>query len=82
MHGCISIHQILSSQAFSTRKGSQLGDFSPYEIVCCYLELKLRYIKNLKLFSIWMKELFEPIVLQKKKGDGFLLKKPILTLAD
>ena len=36
----------------------------------CYLEFKLRYLKNLKLFSIRVKELFEPIVL-RKKGDGF-----------
>ena len=34
----------------------------------CYLEFKLHYHKNLKLFSISVKELFEPIVLQKKKG--------------
>ena len=32
----------------------------------CYREFKLRYLKNLKLFSIRVKELFEPIVLQKK----------------
>ena len=30
----------------------------------CYLEFKLRYLKNLKLFSIRVKELSEPIVLQ------------------
>ena len=36
----------------------------------CYLEFKLRYLKNLKLFLIRVKELFEPIVL-RKKGDGF-----------
>ena len=35
-------------------------------------EFKLRYLKNPKLFSIRVKELFEPIVL-KKKGDGFAL---------
>ena len=29
----------------------------------CYLEFKLRYLKNLKLFSIRVKELFEPIVI-------------------
>ena len=29
----------------------------------CYLEFKLRYLKNLELFSIRVKELFEPIVL-------------------
>ena len=33
----------------------------------CYLEFKLHYHKNLKLFSIRVKELFEPIVLPKKK---------------
>ena len=56
-----------------TFKGSQLGTLCPYAIVYCYLEYKLRYLKNLKLFSIRVKELFEPIVLPKKKGDGFLL---------
>ena len=38
----------------------------------CYLEFKLRYLKNLKLFSVRVKELFEPTVF-RKKGDGFLL---------
>ena len=38
----------------------------------CYLEFKLGYVKNLKLFSIRVKELFEPIVLQNE-ADGFLL---------
>ena len=28
----------------------------------CYLEFKLHYFENLKLFSIRVKELFEPIV--------------------
>ena len=53
-------------------KGSQLGAFCPYAIGYCYLEFKLRYLANLKLFSIRVKELFKPIVLQKKV-DGFLL---------
>ena len=53
-------------------KGSQLGTFCPQAIVYCYLEFKLHYLKNLKLFSSRVKELFEPIVL-RKKGDGFLL---------
>ena len=44
-------------------KGSQLDFFCPLAIVFCYLELKLRYLKNLKLFSIRVKELYEPIVL-------------------
>ena len=35
-----------------------------------YLEFKLSYLKNLKLFSIRVKELSEPIVLWRK-GDGF-----------
>ena len=29
-------------------------------LVYCYLEFKLRYLKNMKLFSIRVKELFEP----------------------
>ena len=33
----------------------------------CYLEFKLRYLKNLRLFSIRVKELFELIVLRRKK---------------
>ena len=44
-------------------KGSQLDAFCPYTIVYWYLEFKLRYLKNLKLFSIRIKELSEPIVL-------------------
>ena len=43
-------------------------------MVYCYLKFKLRYLKNLKLFSIKVKELFEAIVLRgKKKAHGFLL---------
>ena len=42
--------------------------YRPY----CYLEFKLRYLTNLKLFSIRVKELFKLIVL-RRKGDGFLL---------
>ena len=38
----------------------------------CYLKFKLRYLENLKLFSVGVKELFEPIVLKKKKPTGFL----------
>ena len=51
-------------------KGSQLDAFSPQAIVYCYLEFKLSYLKNLKLFSIRVKELSEPIVLWRK-GDRF-----------
>ena len=57
-------------------KGSQLGAFAHRRLVYCYHEFKLRCLKNQKLFSIRVKELFEPIVLQKKKkkkGDGFSL---------
>ena len=32
----------------------------------CYLEFKLSYRKNLKLFSIRVKELSEPIVCEEK----------------
>ena len=51
-------------------KGWQLHALSPLAIVYCYLEFKLRYLKNLKLFSVRVKELSEPIVLWRK-GDGF-----------
>ena len=36
----------------------------------CYLELKLRYLKNPKLFSIRVPESYEPIVFWKKKAAG------------
>ena len=42
----------------------------------CYLEFKLSYLENMKLFSIRVKELFEPIVL-RKKATGFALFKSI-----
>ena len=35
-----------------------------------YLEFKLRYLKNLKLFSIRVKKLSEPIVCEEK-ATGF-----------
>ena len=41
-------------------------------LVYCYIEFKLRYLKNLKSFSKRIKELFEPIVL-RKKAERFLL---------
>ena len=37
----------------------------------CYTEFKIRYLNNLKLFSVGIKELIEPIVLWKK-ADRFL----------
>ena len=36
-------------------KGSQLAAFYPQDIVYCYLEIRLCYFKNLKLFSIRVK---------------------------
>ena len=48
-------------------KGSQLHTFCSWAIVYCYFEFKLSYLKNLKLFSIKVKELSEPIVLWRKK---------------
>ena len=39
-------------------KGLQMGAFCPQAIVYSYLEFKLRYLKNLKLFSITVNELF------------------------
>ena len=60
---------------FKIDKGSQLGAFCLKAIVYCYLGFKLRYLKNLKLFSLKKKKrkVFEPIVCEKKKGAGFLL---------
>ena len=52
-------------------KGSQVDAFSPKPIVCFYLEFKLSYLKNLKLFTIRVEKLCEPIVLWRK-GDGVL----------
>ena len=52
--------------------GSQLDTFCPQAVVYCYLEFKLRCLKNLKLFSIRVRELFDPIV-SRTKGDGLLL---------
>ena len=47
-------------------RGYNWVHFAPrlYVGLYCYLEFKLRYLKNLKLFLIRVKE---------KKGDGFLL---------
>ena len=52
-------------------RGHNHVHFAHRHIVYCYLEFKLRYLKNLKLFLIRVKE-FEPIVL-RRKDDGFLL---------
>ena len=43
----------------------------------CYHKFKLRYLRNQKLFSIRVKELFESIVLRKIKRRVFALFKSI-----
>ena len=47
------------------------GFFFLYAIEYCKIEFKLRYLKNVTLFSVRKRELFEPrpIVLQRK-ADG------------
>ena len=59
--------------ARASAKGSQLGAFSPIGYSNCYLEFKLWHLKNLKLFSIRVKELFGPIFLWGKKWHVFAL---------
>ena len=45
----------------------------------CYLEFKLHYFKNLKLFTIGVQKFLTPTIMQKKKkkkkekSDGLLL---------
>ena len=51
-------------------KGSQLGVFSS-AIVYCYLEFKLHYLKNLKLFT--RRKIITWAYSFANKGDGFLL---------
>ena len=48
---------------FAVIKVDMLDTFFPTMLwfTVCYLELKLRYLKNLELFSIRVKELFERI---------------------
>ena len=48
-------------------RGHNWTHFVQRAIVYCYLEFELRYLENLKLFLIRVKEIFEPLVLQKKK---------------
>ena len=45
---------------------SQLGAFCSQALVYYYIEFKLRYLKNLELFSIRVKEILKPIVLREK----------------
>ena len=74
MHRLFSKIEILHTSGI---KGSQLDVFCPKAIVYCYLEFKLSYLKDLKLFSSKVKELFELIVLKKQnktkqnKNDRF-----------
>ena len=56
-------------------KASRLGAFCPLAKVCFYLEFKLCHLKNLKLFSIWVKELFEPIGFAETRRRVFALLK-------
>ena len=53
----------------SNIQGVSTGCILP--IVYCYLEFKLCCHKNLKLLSIRVKELFEPIVCKEKKATDF-----------
>ena len=48
-----------------------------HRIVYCYVEFKLLYLKNQKLFLIRVKELFEPISSAKKARQVFALFKSI-----
>ena len=50
----------------SSIKESQLDAFCPLTNVYCYPRFELRYLKNLKLFSIRVKELSEPVIFVKK----------------
>ena len=58
--------------------------FAHKAIVYCYIEFKLNYFKNLKLFSIRVKELFEHIVFVKKRRRVLTLSKTdlLVTLGD
>ena len=57
---------LLSRQLTTYLRGHNWVHFAHRLIVFYYLEFKLPYLKNLKLFSIRVKELFESIVLRKK----------------
>ena len=65
-------------QIYFRFKGSQLRAFCPLAIVHCYLEFKLCYFQSLKLFSIRVKELFKPIILEKRQRVFALLKRIFL----
>ena len=66
----ITGHQLYLSER-SHYMGHNCAHFANRLIVYCYLEFKLRYLNYLKLFSI-IKELFESILLKKKKATGWV----------
>ena len=78
--GILYMHELIiqSLVHYQILKGWQLGALCPYVIVYCYLIFNLRYLKNLKLFSIRLKQLFESIVLLFLKAKVILrLKRKI-----
>ena len=68
---------VSESVSVNELKGHNWVHFAHRLLVYCYLEFRFHYLKNLKLFSIRVKELFEPIVLQKKSWWVFALFKSI-----
>ena len=75
--GTVKWHRGDTRAAKENIKGSQLGAFCSQTIVYGYPEFKLRYLKNLKLFSIRVKELFEPTDLRREADGIFALFKSI-----
>ena len=71
---CMNSHKI--GQGCSTPlRDHNCVHFAHRLLVYCYLEFKLCYVKNLKSFSIGVKEIFEPIILQTKSLWVFALFK-------
>ena len=62
--------RIVSEEKYTLRGHNWVHSARRLAIVYCYIEFKLCYHKKHILFSIRVKELFEPIVL-KRKGMGF-----------
>ena len=58
-----------------TNLRSHILMISPIGHIVLLLEFQLRYLKKLKLFSIWIKELFEPVVSRKIRRRIFALFK-------
>ena len=60
----------------TSAKGVTTGALFPYVIgVYCYLEFKLCFFLNLKLFATKVKDLFEPIVFAENNRRYFALRK-------